>query len=196
MSADLHELGSEEVDAGPSEVDALLYHYTSAAGLMGIVQNREIWATESNYLNDPTEVGFASRVLEDLLSDYAARGGVSEVDKKRIEFAIALLQRAYSNPHSEEQYVEDRSFITSFSRTDRSLTLWRLYSGQAGFCVGFDKEHLLEWFGEDYPSGDRDQMHAEDREKYDALVLTPFSSRACKMWPTEVTQSGQFSTRS
>ncbi len=96
MSADLHELGSEEVDAGPSEVDALLYHYTSAAGLMGIVQNREIWATESNYLNDPTEVGFASRVLEDLLSDYAARGGErgrQEADRVRYRSASAGVQQ-------------------------------------------------------------------------------------------------------
>lgn len=168
MGADVIELAGRGIEADSEGADSLLYHYTSATGLMGIVKNREVWATESNHLNDPTEVSYASQVLVSLLTDHAA--GESGVERTRTEHAIELLERAYSDPNSAEQYVEDRSYITSFSRTDHSLTLWRLYAGQNGFCVGFDKGHLLEWLGHDHPTGDRDSMYAEERERYDALV--------------------------
>lgn len=153
----------------PQTEAPLLYHYTSAAGLMGIVQKREIWATESNYLNDPSEVSYASKVLVGLLR--RAADGADGHNRDRVNQAVDLLERAYADPHSPHQYIEDRSFITSFSRSDHSLTLWRLYSGRTGYCVGFDKDKLLSWLGHGYPAGDRaDLSSLEDQERYDAQV--------------------------
>ena len=34
----------------------VLYHYTTADGLKGIVQNDELWATSAYYLDDSTEI--------------------------------------------------------------------------------------------------------------------------------------------
>ncbi|KQV50324.1 hypothetical protein ASC95_13135 [Pelomonas sp. Root1217] len=36
-----------------------LFHYTTSAGLLGIVQSGSIWATEARYLNDATELSNA-----------------------------------------------------------------------------------------------------------------------------------------
>lgn len=32
-----------------------LYHYTTAEGLIGIIENNEFWATERRYMNDMNE---------------------------------------------------------------------------------------------------------------------------------------------
>jgi hypothetical protein len=36
-----------------------LYHYTDQGGLLGIIENKELWATKVQYMNDATEFGRA-----------------------------------------------------------------------------------------------------------------------------------------
>lgn len=147
-----------------SNDEPTLFHYTNAHGLMGIIKHREVWATESNYLNDPSEVSFASETLVSLLTARLDRG-VGPEEQERAESAIALLQRAYVDPHSPHQYREDRAFITSFSRSDQSLTLWRLYGGRNGFSVGFDENRLQEWIGHDDFLRDSPEIGREEQER-------------------------------
>jgi len=42
----------------------MLWHYTDASGLMGIVEHERLWATQTSFLNDSTELeyGRVSRV--------------------------------------------------------------------------------------------------------------------------------------
>lgn len=150
----------------PAKTEPTIFHYTSAVGLMGMIKNREIWATGSNYLNDPTEVSFAAIALAAGLRQRLSGGGA---DRERAGAALGLLEN-YIDPNSPDQYLEDRSFISSFSRSDQSLTLWRLYGGRNGFCVGFDERQLLRWTGHDFPSsGDNELVGVEREESDDAL---------------------------
>ncbi|TFD13523.1 DUF2971 domain-containing protein [Cryobacterium sp. TMT1-2-2] len=151
------------------EIGPTLFHYTNAQGLIGIVQNRELWATETNFLNDPAEVTFASAVLVSLLKERAL--DASENERSTISATIALLEKSYVDPNTPDQYREDRTFITSFSRSDQSLTLWRMYGRQNGFSIGFDEERLLEWIGQGFPSpSDREEADLGETERLDALV--------------------------
>jgi hypothetical protein len=152
-----------------SENEPTLFHYTSANGLIGIIQNRELWATESNYLNDSSEVSFASTALVALLKERVERGATGD-ELRTAQNAIAFLERSYIDPNTLHQYFEDRAFITSFSRSDQSLTLWRMYGGRNGFSIGFDEERLVDWIGHNYPSpDDRVDASVEDGERLDAL---------------------------
>jgi hypothetical protein len=45
-----------------------LYHYTTPAGLLGIIENNKLWATHINYLNDATELGYARELIETALT--------------------------------------------------------------------------------------------------------------------------------
>lgn len=154
---------------GSPDIPADLFHYTTATGLRGMVKNREIWATESNYLNDPSEIEFAANRVIARLSERIA-DGLTEDATTVATSAVDLLRAAYVDPHTLEQYREDRSFITSFSRSDTSLTLWRTYAGENGFCVGFLEEELLRWMGKDYPGRPDENAMRGDREEHDALV--------------------------
>lgn len=151
----------------PAKSTPTLFHYTNAVGLVGVIKNRELWATGSNYLNDPTEVSFAASALVDLLRERLGREDESE-DARTLAI-ISLLERAFVDPHSPEQYHEDRSFISSFSRTDESLTLWRLYGGRNGFSIGFDEDRLLAWVGHEFPVGDKSGLTRSEQEKHDGL---------------------------
>jgi hypothetical protein len=49
----------------------ILYHYTTAAGLMGIVQSRTLRATNAEFLNDAQELQFGRSRLRDALLERA-----------------------------------------------------------------------------------------------------------------------------
>ena len=90
----------------PAKTEPTMFHYTNAAGLMGMIKNREVWATGSNYLNDPTEVSFAATALAAALRERLDGG---DTDRERAQAALDLLV-TYIDPHS----------LISITRTDRS----------------------------------------------------------------------------
>src|SRR5258708_287861 len=44
-----------------------LFHYTDAKGLLGIIQDKSIWASSVYYLNDASEVRYGSDLLVETL---------------------------------------------------------------------------------------------------------------------------------
>src|SRR5262245_59435591 len=40
-----------------------LFHYTTAAGLIGIIETQTLWATHANFLNDSAECQLLNRLL-------------------------------------------------------------------------------------------------------------------------------------
>src|ERR1022692_1876297 len=50
--------------------DTILYHYTSAEGLKGIIEKNELWATSAYYLNDSAEMFYGYNVLREVLNQW------------------------------------------------------------------------------------------------------------------------------
>ena len=46
----------------------ILYHYTTQEGLLGIIKDKVIWATHTQYLNDQAEFSYALRLAEEEIS--------------------------------------------------------------------------------------------------------------------------------
>ena len=44
-----------------------LYHYTNAQGLLGMLQSNRIWATNSRFMNDPTEIAYATSLVREIM---------------------------------------------------------------------------------------------------------------------------------
>ena len=51
-----------------------LYHYTNAQGLLGMLQSNRIWATNSRFMNDPTEIGYATRLVREVIESELSQG--------------------------------------------------------------------------------------------------------------------------
>jgi hypothetical protein len=48
----------------------VIYHYTTQRGLLGIIENRELWATNILYMNDSTEFSIVFQLVGDILATY------------------------------------------------------------------------------------------------------------------------------
>lgn len=120
----------------------VLYHYTDAYALRNIIQERELWLTESVFMNDPLEVSFGVKVLQELaIRD--AQWLSHESDEESVD--VREIHRILAGGIDPQTLIENRAFILSCSDSDRNLTLWRLYSGRAGFCLGLDGDLLVRW---------------------------------------------------
>lgn len=111
---------------------SILYHYTSQHGLLGILASKAVWATNTHFLNDPTEFvhalsfaqAMASRAFDD---DYWEHFG-------------AALYRSLDHMGGEDLYV------SSFSEKPDLLSQWRGYCpGGSGYCIGFDRALMEEY---------------------------------------------------
>jgi hypothetical protein len=62
----------KDLDAA-NDVRDPLYHYTDMGGLLGILNNQEIWLTSIFHLNDPSELGYGVDMALDIMKSEAKR---------------------------------------------------------------------------------------------------------------------------
>jgi hypothetical protein len=109
-----------------------LYHYTSGAGLLGILESQAIWASNIRYLNDAREyelaVDLARRIIEG-----RERAATSKFDAA----LLAVLKDSLGGTPDPEVYV------VSFTENGDQLSQWRGYTpADAGYSVGFAARQL------------------------------------------------------
>jgi hypothetical protein len=132
-------IGSEFPSAIDTPQRGTLWHYTDAAGLMGILGSRAVWATHYAHLNDTSELKFGealvAKTLESLIERESGRAHA---------FARKAYERWSHDPLSGDLFVA--SFCADSGNT---LSQWRGYGHfGAGYSVGFrtlgDRHNLLE----------------------------------------------------
>jgi len=127
-----------DVNAVGSE-PSVLYHYTDADGLRGIVTSGELWATDAFYLNDASELRYVFQLVVEELdqierSDSPSPDTVSEVAKMvRLAADIAL----------ETIHDDIPFFVACFCEKKDLLSQWRGYAKSVGgFSIGFKRREL------------------------------------------------------
>ena len=110
----------------------ILYHYTSLEGFKGIVETKKIWAANNDYLNDISEIKYASELLQGCLGEY---------DNKTLpeEVVTSVMQQDHYKKFGDLMF----SYICSFSEDPDLLSQWRAYGANGkGVCLGFSLEKL------------------------------------------------------
>lgn len=103
-----------------------LYHYTGAAGLIGIVQSGKLWASDYRHLNDRHEYRIGARLLEEEIRS----SPLADPQRKAFDKLVAKTQKA--------------CFVLSFSELGDQLSQWRAYSpGGNGCALGFEQGNAL-----------------------------------------------------
>lgn len=118
----------------------LIYHYTSPAGLLGILETRSIWLSDTQFLNDLSEVRYAAELVCKQLED---------VDQELME----RIERNYLGDDLNLP-LETFPYVASFCKSDDLLSMWRSY-GADGVSIGFDRaclDRLLSNSGEEWGS--------------------------------------------
>ena len=109
------------MDDEEDEDCGLLWHYTSAVGVMGILKERELWASDCVLLNDANEVREGFEVASALCAD-ALKAFVGERDIGVAEFEKFATKFVAGN------WASDTSiFVASLSGSGNSLSQWRGY---------------------------------------------------------------------
>ena len=109
----------------------ILYHYTTPAGLLGIIDKREIWASHTQYLNDQREFQHAVSIIEE---EIASMKKTPQHDKHQDlldEMASVLKDSGSMNV-----------CVCSFSEKGDVLSQWRAYGGGSGFSIGLSGPFL------------------------------------------------------
>jgi hypothetical protein len=110
----------------------ILHHYTSGAGLIGILEAGQVWASNIHSLNDAKEFSHAIDLGREAIRTALGETGIAEEQKYFKAFSQQL------------EYISKISlYVSCFSSVGDSLSQWRGYCPPGfGYCVGFDGETL------------------------------------------------------
>lgn len=112
----------------------ILYHYTTAAGLIGILNSGMLRGSNATFLNDSSEIAFGRSICHQVLME-ELKHRTDLAERKLIENARGFLDD--EPPHE--------IYVTSFSARRDLLSQWRAYgSSESRFCVGFRAAQFSE----------------------------------------------------
>src|ERR1044071_5831536 len=118
----------------PTQIAVPLYHYTTLAGFKGIIESRAIWATDSKYLNDPSEAIYGRAIIRAAIEQACASCSPA------VARAIALIPNGL-----EEIGTRRSSYFTSFSEAGDLLNQWVAYTPSAnGVAIGVDGRYISD----------------------------------------------------
>jgi len=111
----------------------VLWHYTDANGLFGIVTSAQLRFGDVRFLNDRTERVYGDKLKDEVFEEMALTD-LSGVTAKFRNFVRVLRQ-------------PERLYICSFSATTESISQWQRYGSDGnGYCIGFLRRGLDELF--------------------------------------------------
>src|SRR5260370_25153566 len=107
-------------------------HYTTAAGLEGVVREAKLRATNFSFMNDPSELQYGRDLIQDVVSERlngAARDEAAFLEYVGINFTSEMLAEVY---------------VCCFTKLEDDLSQWRAYGGTATerYAIGLDSEEI------------------------------------------------------
>lgn len=118
--------------------EKLLYHYTSGDGLIGILSNDSLWATDIFFMNDKREFTQFTDLLINKIQHKCNCLGDGHQGQWKEEWYNAI-ERYLQGVFASDIYV------TCFSKRGDSLSQWRGYTqSNFGYCLVFDYDKISE----------------------------------------------------
>lgn len=140
---------SDDWNALHADPPEILYHYTTAPGLLGMLRDGRLWATNAKFLNDPSEVKYAAGLVKEALAEAADKHkkNVSGLTHGFVEWmAAASASLAFKVPQIRESTLKSLAefdtrkdiYIACFCKNGDLLSQWRGYGAAGGgYAIGF-----------------------------------------------------------
>lgn len=118
-------------DEPPRMVDTpILYHYTDAFGVHGIVSSNCLWATATQFSNDLSEIEYAVSIATEIIEKtWGSKNNMSLWEQMLAEHLVQLL--------ATPLHTFGQPFIVSFCENGDLLSQWRAYGRTSGFSLAF-----------------------------------------------------------
>ena len=160
LAADL--VGLRTHEEPPEE----LFHYTSAGGLLEIVQSNQIWATNLEFMNDFLEVKYAKELFMEVVQ--------RERRASRNKLVVRFLDDTASTLDPFTNLFSFYAISFCADGGDR-LSQWRAYATEGtGYSIGFRTGELINAIGKYKPETGEEQMDLIEvvyrREQQQAVV--------------------------
>ncbi|WP_287164576.1 DUF2971 domain-containing protein [Rhodococcus sp. (in: high G+C Gram-positive bacteria)] len=117
-----------------ADIPDMLFHYTSAASAISIINNRQFWAGMPEQMNDSREIHQAFRWLSIIAGNTeldSPRNSADQLFGKWVRMQLAAGRAITGKP----------SFMISLSKQGDSLSQWRAYCERSGgICLGLPSD--------------------------------------------------------
>lgn len=121
-----------------TEIPQLLFHYTTAAGMRGILDSSRLWATNYRFLNDASEVAYGANLFKTLIQE--------RLTKPQTDVVSEFLSRTLSTANGFDSMLD--CYITCFCERDDLLNQWRTYAGSGGgYALGLKTDEIGRRWG-------------------------------------------------
>lgn len=114
--------------------DKIIYHYTSIEGFKGIIENNELWLTNTEFVNDTMECKTFYEYIDQLIA--------SEIKNENVKTQLREWKRDKEHQNTNGHDDVSSYYIASFSKEDDSLEQWRAYGSYC--CIGFEVDKLVK----------------------------------------------------
>ena len=122
----------ERLDTAPDTV----YHYTTAAGIAGIVASGYFRGTNFSFLNDSSEFRYGAEL--------AINRFEAETKNRDERDVTALYLGVGGEVWMEKQLSLSETYVACFTESRDDLNQWRGYGGSADrYCLGLNSEALI-----------------------------------------------------
>lgn len=119
-------------NAFPSKLPKTIYHYTTQTGMLGIIREGEMWATQVHFLNDRNEINLTFKLLNKKLTAYM-NNSTCQTNKSVLTKIRKLLHKI------DQGHI----CVASFCEKGDLLSQWRGYGNLGkGYSIGFDLKRL------------------------------------------------------
>jgi hypothetical protein len=119
-----------------SEYPDYLWHYTSIAGIKGLLSEGKLWFSDAAFLNDSTELSYAVDVAEEVIKQRIGDENVEPLVREYLESFLAKIKG--DREHRQAFGFTNPAFVACFCKEGDSLHLWRAYTGNGrGYSIGF-----------------------------------------------------------
>jgi hypothetical protein len=140
------ELDSLYLERLDGDVPATLFHYTDAAGLLGIIDSQKLWATHAFYLNDVTEISHTNELVEEIYLDLIEQAKPDENARLDHNHALWKYRDFLHRLSYKTMRVKPNPdvYVVCFCQDDDLLSQWREYGNRgSGYAIGFDPKRLV-----------------------------------------------------
>ena len=112
---------------------AVLYHYTSTEGLIGIIKTRKMWASHVRFLNDPSELDYGTALVRRVVGALLR----SSSDSRQTH----VLSEIQAPVAAFEGHID--TYVLCFCAGGDILSQWRAYGERGGgYALGFKTKRV------------------------------------------------------
>lgn len=131
----------DHVDEDLAVTPKVLWHYTTAEGLRGIVESGKVWASQASFLNDAREMSYGVDLFFKVLKE-------RDTSSLRPAARDWFEKWALGEPGTVlKQWLRENAvpFVACFCEHGDRLSQWRGYGPGGGYAVGFAQHPAQAW---------------------------------------------------